>query len=198
MNHEWKQQAVVKNHQNHHCLSSSPKSPAPYMLFVRRATGPVRLLCADLESIRFFLIWVPIEMWNGSEQMLRTKIQQGRGTCSKIDLRFELNLTVVFTKMDTQHKKRTKQLEIRFKRRGKFFLTLTKPVRRSRFKCKFFISPNSPKASCRWSSCASSCTPLTKIIHPSTAVNIWNNYHHSQVSEQKENYFFKQMTRDIS
>lgn len=50
-------------------------------------------------------------------------------------------------------------------------VTLTKPVRRSRFKCRFLISPYSPKAFCKSSSCASSCTPVTRMIHPSMAGN---------------------------
>lgn len=47
--------------------------------------------------------------------------------------------------------------------------TLTNPVRRSKLRCKFFTCPNSPKALCRSSSCASSWTPVTSTIHPSIA-----------------------------
>lgn len=50
-------------------------------------------------------------------------------------------------------------------------VTLTNPVRRSRFRCRFFISPKSPNAFWRSSSCVSSWIPVTRIIHPSMAVN---------------------------
>lgn len=62
---------------------------------------------------------------------------------------------------------------------SKLGLTLTNPVRRSRFKCKFLISPNSPKVFCRSSSCASSCIPLTRIIHPSMAANMKHGFYYS-------------------
>lgn len=55
------------------------------------------------------------------------------------------------------------------KRKEEQWVTLTKPVRRLRFKCRFLISPYSPKAFCKSSSCASSCTPVTRMIHPSMA-----------------------------
>ena len=45
---------------------------------------------------------------------------------------------------------------------------LTNPVRRSRFRWRFLMSPKSAKASWTSSSCASSCTPSTTMIHPST------------------------------
>jgi len=43
----------------------------------------------------------------------------------------------------------------------------TNPVLRSKFKCKFEISPKSPKFSCTSSSCASSWTPVTRTTQPS-------------------------------
>jgi hypothetical protein len=44
---------------------------------------------------------------------------------------------------------------------------LTNPVLRSKFKCKFEISPKSPKFSWTSSSCASSWTPVTRTTQPS-------------------------------
>lgn len=70
------------------------------------------------------------------------------------------------------------------KKQSKLELTLTNPVRRSRFKCRFLISPNSPKEFCRSSSCASSCTPVTRIIHPSTAANMKHKFYNSLSSEK--------------
>ena len=49
--------------------------------------------------------------------------------------------------------------------------TLTYPVLRSRFMCRFLISPYSANLSIRSSSVASSCTPVTSTIQPSTAGN---------------------------
>jgi len=49
--------------------------------------------------------------------------------------------------------------------------TLTKPVWRSKFRCKLLISPKSANLSRMWSSVASSWSPVTKMIHPSTAAN---------------------------
>lgn len=47
------------------------------------------------------------------------------------------------------------------------WLTLTYPVRRSRFMCRFLMAPKSPKRSWRSSSLASSWTLVTRTIQPS-------------------------------
>ena len=52
------------------------------------------------------------------------------------------------------------------------FLTFTKPVLLSRFKCKFLIVPYSANRSARDSSSASWWTPRTITIHPSIAYKI--------------------------
>lgn len=48
-------------------------------------------------------------------------------------------------------------------------VTFRYPVRRSKFRCRFLISPNSANLSWMSSSVASSCTPVTNRIQPSTA-----------------------------
>ena len=73
--------------------------------------------------------------------------------------------------------------------------TLTNPVRRSKFKCRFLTCPNSWKAFWRSSSWASSCTPVTNTIHPSIAAtreqnkHTWTqsgtNYHHREEPSTK-------------
>ena len=47
--------------------------------------------------------------------------------------------------------------------------TLTNPVRRSRLRCRFLMSPKSQNLSWMSSSCVSSCSPEMKTSHPSTA-----------------------------
>lgn len=72
---------------------------------------------------------------------------------------------------------------------SKLELTLTNPVRRSRFRCKFLISPNSPKAFCRSSSCASSCIPVARIIHPSMAAKLKQECYYYPFSEKWKKKF---------